>query len=195
LSQTDVDPQTLQAVSTWDVDALHSQFFVSVRHMGFVPLRAKFARYAGRLHIDRDDVLKSSFEIEVDTRSVVTGHAPQEDFIRSEPWLDAENHPTLTFRSTAIELQGGDRYLVRGELTVKGRTGPMDIPVEFHGVHADGWGLRAGFSSHFAISRKDYGITWNRVFDWGVMASDELEVTLDIELSHADASLAQQAQS
>jgi polyisoprenoid-binding protein YceI len=195
LSPTDIDPQALLRVPSWDVDSLHSQFFVSVRHMGFVPLRAKFARFTGSLRIDQDDVLRSSFEIEVDTRSVVTGHAPQEDFIRGEGWLDAENHPTLTFRGTAIEPRGGNRYLLRGELTLRGVTAPLDIPIEFHGVHADGWGLRAGFSSRFTVDRRDYGITWNRLFDWGAMAGDDVEIALDIELSHADASLAQPARS
>jgi polyisoprenoid-binding protein YceI len=193
LSQTDVDTRALQRVSTWSLDALHSQFFVSVEHMGFVPLRAKFPKLTGRLEIDRDDVLHSTFGVEVDVRTVVTGHAPQEDYIRSEPWLDAENHPTLTFSSSAIEPQGGDGFLLRGELTLKGVTRPVEIPVEFRGVHADGWGLRAGFTSRFTIDRGDFGLTWNRTFEWGVMAAHALDVALDIELSHADPSLAQQA--
>jgi polyisoprenoid-binding protein YceI len=193
LSQTDVDARALQRVSTWNVDGLHSQFFVSVKHMGFVPLRAKFPKLTGSLEIDQDDLLRSTFAVEVDTRAVVTGHAAQEDFMRSEPWLDAERHPTLTFRSSAIEPRGGDRFALRGDLTLKGVTGPVEIPVEFHGVHADGWGLRAGFTSRFTIDRRDFGITWNRTFDWGVMAGDQLEVALDIELSHADPALAQQA--
>jgi polyisoprenoid-binding protein YceI len=193
LSQTDVDTRALQRVSTWNVDALHSQLFVSVEHMGFVPLRAKFPKFTGRLEVDQADVMRSAFELEVDAQAVATGHAPQEDFIRSEPWLDAENHPTITFRSTAIESRGGDRLALRGELTFRGVTRPVEIPVEFHGVHADGWGLRAGFTSRFTLHRRDFGITWNRTFDWGTMAGEDLEVALDIELSHADPSLAVQA--
>ena len=113
--------------------------------------------------------------------------------MRSEPWLDVEHHPTFTFRSTRIGWTGDDRFLLLGDLTLKGVTAPVEFPVEFHGVHADGWGLRAGFTSRFTVDRRDYGITWNRTFDWGVMAGDQLEVALDIELSHADPALAQQA--
>ncbi len=194
MTQPDLDPRSLLRVSTWNVDALHSQVFVSVQHNAVVPLRAKFPRVAGKLEVDQGDPLRSTFEFEVDTRSVVTGHAPQEDFMRGEHWLDAENHPTLTFRSTAIEPRDGG-YLLRGDLTLRGVTRPVEIPVEFRGVLADGWGLRAGFTSRFTVKRSDYGITWNRVFDWGVMASDEMEVALDMELAHADESLAQKAKS
>lgn len=191
MSQPDTDPRALQRVSTWNVDPLHSQVLVSVRHMSVARLRAKFPKISGRLAVNPDDPLSSTFELEVDARSVTTGHPPQEDFMRSENWLDAENHPTVAFRSTSVEPEDGTHYVVHGDLTLRGTTHPIELPLEFHGVVADGWGLRAGFTSHFTVSRADYGITWNREFDWGPMAGEDLEVTLDIELAHADESLAQ----
>lgn len=190
-TQREVEPQALARVGTWNVDPIHSQVVVSVEHMSFVPLRAKFPRVAGKLEVDRDDPLRSTFELEVDARAVTTGQPAQEDFMRSEPWLDAENHPAFTFRSTAIEPRGGSGYLVKGDLTLKGVTRPVEIPVEFHGVVSDPWGLRAGFTSRFTIDRRDFGLTWNREFDWGVMAGWDLRVELDVELSHPDESLAQ----
>jgi polyisoprenoid-binding protein YceI len=177
------------------VDAIHSQLFVGVRHMGVANLRAKFPKIAGKLEVDPADPLRSTFEFEADVRAVTTGHPPQEDFMRSENWLDAENHPTLTFRSTAIEPGDGAHYVVRGDLTLRGVTKPVEIPLEYHGVVSDPWGLRAGFTSRFTVNRRDFGITWNREFDWGPMAGYDLEVSLDIELSHPDESLAQKPRS
>lgn len=113
--------------------------------------------------------------------------------MRSEPWLDAENHPTITFRSSAIEPTDGG-FLIKGDLTMKSVTREIEIPADFHGVVSDPWGLRAGFTSQFTIDRRDFGITWNRVFDWGVMAGDELTFTLDVELAYPDESLAQKPQ-
>ncbi|HEY7201468.1 MAG TPA: YceI family protein [Candidatus Dormibacteraeota bacterium] len=194
-TQREVEPQALAQAGTWNVDAIHSQVLVSVRHMAVTQLRAKFPRIAGKLEVDRDDPLRSTFELEADTRAVTTGQPAQEDFMRSEPWLDAENHPTFTFRSTAIEPQGGSGYVVKGDLTLKGVTRPVAIPLEFHGVVADPWGLRAGFTSRFTLDRRDFGITWNREFDWGVMAGWDMEVSLDIELSHPDETLAQRPKS
>lgn len=191
LSQADLDPRALARVSTWKVDALHSQLFVSVRHMGFARLRAKFPRFSGSLEIDAENPLQSSLTLEVDTRSVLTGHPPQEDFMRSENWLDAEHHPTMTFQSTSVEPKDATHFVVRGDLTLRGVTRPVEIPLEYGGVIADGWGLRAAFAGTFTLDRTEFGITWNRVFDWGQMASEDMEVALDIELSHADESLAQ----
>jgi polyisoprenoid-binding protein YceI len=176
---------------TWNVDALHSQLIVSVRHMALAKLRAKFPKLTGRLEIDATDPLRSSFELAVDTGSVTTGHAPQEDFMRSEPWLDAEHHPAITFRSIAVEPRGGSAYAVRGELTMKGVTREIEILGDFFGVNSDPWGLRAAFIANLTIDRRDFGITWNREFDWGLMAGWELEVALDLELGYPDEALAQ----
>ena len=195
MTQPDSDPRALQRVSTWNVDAIHSQLFVSVRHMGVANLRAKFPKITGTLEVDPADPLGSRFELEADTRTVTTGHPPQEDFMRGEHWLDAEHHPTLTFRSTSVEPRDATHYVVRGDLTLRGVTRPVEIPLEYHGVVSDPWGLRAGFTSRFTVDRRDFGITWNREFDWGGMAADDLEVSLDIELSHPDESLAQKPRS
>ena len=175
---------------TWNLDAIHSQVFVSVHHMALARLRAKLPRLTGRLVVDQDDPLGSSFEMEADTTTVTTGHPAQEDFMRSEPWLDAERHPTLTFRSTSIDPRDGG-FLIAGDLTLRGVTRQVGIPADFHGVVADSWGLRAGFTSVVTVDRRDFGITWNRIFDWGPMASWEMEVSLDIELAYPDESLAQ----
>jgi len=191
VTQPDTDPTALQRASTWNVDALHSQLLVSVRHMGVANLSAKFPKIAGKLEVDPADPLRSTFELEADARAVTTGYPPQEDFMRSENWLDVENHPTLSFRSTSVEPGDGTHYLVRGDLTFRGVTREVEIPLEFHGVVSDPWGLRAGFTGRFTVSRRDFGITWTRQFDWGQMAGDDLQVSLDIEVSHPDESLAQ----
>ena len=190
--QTDVQHASLRS-GTWNVDAIHSQVFVSVIHMSMIPLRAKLPRLSGRLQTNAENPLASSFEVEIDVAAITTGFPPQEDFMRSEPWLDAEHHPTITFRSTSITPRGGG-FTIAGELTLRGVTRPVEIPADFHGVVADPWGLRAGFTSRITVDRRDFCITWNRVFDWGVMASYEMEIALDVALTYPDESLAQKPQ-
>ena len=193
MTQPQTQSQGGLIAGTWNVDPIHSQIMVSVRHFSVANLRAKFPQVTGGLQVDAENPLRSSFQVEIDARAVTTGHPAQEDFMRSEPWLDAENHPSITFRSSAIEPTHGG-FLIKGDLTLKGVTREIEIPADFHGVVSDPWGLRAGFTSQFTIDRRDFGITWNRAFDWGVMAGDELTFTLDVELAYPDESLAQKPQ-
>jgi polyisoprenoid-binding protein YceI len=178
---------------SWKIDGLHSQVMLSVWHFKVANLRAKFPKISGGLEVDPEDALRSTFQAEIEAGSVTTGHSRQEEFMRSEPWLDAEHHPLITFGGTGIRPRDGG-FSMKGELTLKGIAREVEIPFEFHGVVSDPWGLRAGITSEFAVDRRDFGITWDRIFDWGSMAGHELTVSLDIELVYPDETLAQAPQ-
>jgi polyisoprenoid-binding protein YceI len=166
---------------------------VSVWHFNVANLRAKLPRITGTLQLDPENASRSTFAVEIDAASITTGHPRQEEFMRSEPWLDAEHFPLITFKGSEITPREGG-YTVVGDLTLKGVTRCIEIPFDFHGVVSDPWGLRAGFASEFAIDRRDFGITWDRIFDWGLMAAHELTFSLEIELAYPDESLAQAPQ-
>ena len=175
---------------SWTIDALHSQVMVAVWHFNVAHLRAKFPRLKGGLEVDPEDPLRSKFEAEIEAASVLTGHERQEEFMRSEAWLDAEHHPLIKFAGTGIEPRPGG-FTARGQLTLRGVTREVEIPFDFHGVIRDPWGLRAGLTGELRIDRRDHGIRWDRIFSWGLMAGHELTLSLDIELAHADPALAE----
>ena len=178
---------------TWKIDALHSQVTVSVQHFNVANLRAKLPRVTGTLEVDPENPLRSTVVVEIEAASITTGHPRQEEFMRSQPWLDAEHFPLITFAGGEITPREGG-YAIAGELTLKGVTRRLEIPFDFHGVVSDPWGLRAGFASEFTVDRREFGITWDRIFDWGLMASHEVTFSLEIELAYPDESLAQAPQ-
>jgi polyisoprenoid-binding protein YceI len=185
------EPLLLQG--TWKIDAVHSQVMVSIWHFNVAHLRAKFPRVRGSLEVNPDDPFHSPFQVEIESASVTTGHPNQEEFMRSEPWLDAEHHPLITFAGRETTPREGG-LMIGGDLTLKGVTRAIQIPFDFHGVVNDPWGLRAGFTSQFSVDRRDFGITWDRIFDWGLMAGHDLTFSLDIELAYPDESVAQASQ-
>ena len=103
---------------TWKIDALHSQVMVSVRHFNVANLRAKLPRVTGTLELDPENPLRSTFAVEVEAASINSGHPRQEEFMCSEPCLDAEHFPTITFKGSEITPREGG-YTVVGELTLK----------------------------------------------------------------------------
>lgn len=60
------------------------------------------------------------------------------------------------------------RFVLSGELTVKGITRPVDCQVEFGGARRDPYGQDIfGFSATAEINREDYGLVWNVALDSG----------------------------
>jgi polyisoprenoid-binding protein YceI len=60
---------------------------------------------------------------------VNTGNSERDAGIVGADWFDTATHPTASFVSSDFAHQGGDAYLVTGELTVRGITESVELPM------------------------------------------------------------------
>ena len=97
--------------------------------------------------------------------------------------LSLADYPQITFVSTAVRQLDESTFELVGDLTIKGVTNSITIPFEFEGSATDPFGnVRVGFEGSVAISRRDYGITWNAALETGgVLVSDK--IVLEFEVS------------
>lgn len=168
---------------TFTVDKNHSEATFQVRHM-MSKVTGKFEDFDGKVNIDRAKPAASSVEFNIKTASVNTGVADRDKHLRTADFFDAEKYPEITFKSTKIAAtKTKDVYAVTGDLTMRGVTKRITIPVEFGGFGKDPWGNeRAGFSLTTTVNRKDYGINWNQALDnGGVLLSDNVTINVNIE--------------
>lgn len=175
-----------KAVRTWELDPAHTLVGFAAKHMVFTSVRGKFREVRGQVVIDERNPSRSSVEVEIGAASIDTGVEKRDAHLKSADFLDVENHPAITFRSTRVEgatRQPGDRFKVRGELTIRGVTREVELAAEFGGVGKDPWGgERAGFSATTKIDRRDFGLTWNQVLETGgVLVSNEIVVEIEAQ--------------
>src|SRR5207248_1176289 len=67
--------------------------------------------------------------------------------------LEADKYPTIAFKSTGIEQKDLNHFVVSGELTMRGVTKPVQIPLEFGGLVSTRMGPRAGFSGNLTLNK------------------------------------------
>ncbi len=177
---------------TWIIDNVHTHVGFSARHMMVTTVRGQFRHFSASLAIDPADFTRSTFEGEIDVGSIDTGNAQRDDHLRSSDFLDAPNHPQITFRSTRIEPTANGEYVVHGELTIRGVTRPVALDVEFHGTSKNPYGKTvAGFSARGAINRKDFGVSFNGLLETGgVAVSETVKLEIDVEAVAAEATAA-----
>jgi polyisoprenoid-binding protein YceI len=168
-------------VGTWDIDASHSTVGFSVRHMMVSKVRGYFRDFSGEL-VTAEDPTQSSVTATIDLGSIDTRQEQRDAHIRSADFFDVENHPQMTFRSTAVRTDGAD-WTVEGELSLKGNTKPVVLTLELNGFGPDAYGgYRAGFSARTEINRNDFGVDIKMPMDGGgVVVSDKINVELEIE--------------
>ena len=108
--------------------------------------------------------------------------------MKSDKVLDAQRFPEIRFASTSVTAQDNGRYQVRGDLTLHGVTKEVAFNVDGpSGVWKDQrGGLHVGARATTTISRKDFGLTWNKMVEGGgVLVSDDVDITINLEMLKA----------
>jgi polyisoprenoid-binding protein YceI len=169
---------------TWAIDPVHSEVSFVVRHMMVSKVRGRFDTFEGTI-TTAEDPAKSSVTASVDLSSVNTGTPQRDDHIRSADFFEVDKHPTMTFTSTGLRNIEGDRFLLDGDLTIRGVTKPVSFEAELNGIGPDSsGGTRIGFSALAEINRHDWGVSFNGPIPGlpgGVAVSDKVSVNLEIE--------------
>jgi polyisoprenoid-binding protein YceI len=173
--------------STWNIDPVHSHVGFVVRHLMVSKVRGRFEQWGGALGFDEDDPSKTKVDIHIEAASIETKDAQRDTHLRSADFLDAATHPQLHFVSTGVDRIDDEHFRMHGNLTIRGTTHPVALQVEYLGRSKDPWGgERAGFSATTAISRKEWGLTWNAALETGgVLVADKVELELEVELIRA----------
>jgi polyisoprenoid-binding protein YceI len=168
---------------TYTLDPAHSRLGFVARHAMVTKVRGQFNDFEGSAHLDFENPVNSTAEVSIDVASVDTRSAQRDGHLRTNDFFDAENHPKITFRSTAARVIDNEHYEVTGDLTIKGISKPVSIVFEYAGTADDPFGnTRVGFEGSVQVNRSDWGVTFNApLAAGGVLVSEK--VTLEFELS------------
>jgi polyisoprenoid-binding protein YceI len=164
---------------TYKLDPVHSTFGFTVAHNGVSKFHGQFEQVDARLE---DGELVGTAQVE----SIKTAIPQLKDHLLSPEFFNASETPTVAFRSSDIRIAEDGSVEVEGDLTIRGRTGPVIATGSF----ASGIGISGaevvGFDLEATIDRRDYGLDWQAQLPRGgdVLAWD---VTLEIHLELAKA--------
>ena len=175
----------LAAPRTYTVDGSHSVASFEIRHL-MTKVDGRFREVAGTVVYDPRAPQASSVDIVVQAASIDTGAPRRDEHLRSADFFEVEKYPTLTFKSVAVEPVSPTALRVTGDLTMKGVTQRITLPVEILGTMPFRGGEKAGFETTFTVDRKTYGVTWNRAVDQGgMLLGDDVEVTIRLQADWA----------
>jgi len=175
-----IDGVELPAAGTYAIDEAHTHVGFAVRHMAVSKVRGQFAKVDGTLVVGEDPT-QSSVQVTIDTNSVDTRDETRDNHVRTADFLDVENHPTMTFASTAVHPVGAGSWKVDGDLTIRGVTRPVVLDVNLEGVVQDPYGNhRVGFSATAGINRDDFGVSFGAVMEAGGLVVAK-KVAIEIE--------------
>ena len=166
LVTTLVGPIGASTPAAWSADAAHTEINFSITHF-FTPVTGSFGDYDISLAYNAEEPEKSTVEARIEVASVNTGNERRDAHLRSEDWFDAENHPYMTFKSTAVRQVGENLLVASGPLTIKGESREIELPITLLGTQPIPEQMRemlggtkqvASFKATTSIDRSDFGV-------------------------------------
>jgi len=152
------DKETASGPVTYDVDDVHSKALFRVQHLGAGQFWGVFDTMKGTATYEPGK--KLSLDVSIDTGSVESGNSDLDEHLESPDFFDAKEFPSMTFKSTSAELKSANLWHVTGDLTIRGKTKRVTVPIEVTGVSSTGMGVRAGFEAVFNIKRSEFGVSY-----------------------------------
>jgi polyisoprenoid-binding protein YceI len=180
-----IERGALPPAGTWTFDKNHTRLEFVARHM-LSKVRGRFTEFDGTVTIaERPE--DSHVEVEMQTASITTDTGMRDDHLRSDDFLEVDEHPIMSFRSTELRPTGENTFQLVGDLTIRGITRQVVLDAEFNG-----WGPGpspdrpplAAFSAKTEINREDWDMTWNvAVETGGFLVSKKVQIEIETELN------------
>ena len=170
-------------MGNWQLDPYHTQVEFSAKHLAMMTVRGYFDEVSAIADIDPDKPEASSVEVTISTASIRTNNAIRDNDLRSSNFLEVDNYPVITFKSTSVAPAGPDHYTLTGDLTIKGNTRSVSLDVTRYGEFNDpAMGHRIAYGATTMINRKNFGLSLNAILDGRLVVGEEIQIAIEGEL-------------
>ncbi len=159
-------------------DKAHTQIHFVVNHLGFSNSSGRFLDFDGGFTFDRTDPAKSSIDVTIKTAGLEMNDQKWNEHLKGADFFNVEKFPTMTFKSTAIEVTGENTANITGDLTLLGVTKPVVLAVTHNksGKHPFGDKYVSGFSATASLKRSDFGMNYGLP-----MVGDDVKINIEVE--------------
>lgn len=172
----------VMAAEVYTIDPVHSSITFNVKHLTISTVSGSFKKFAGTVAFDEKNVDAAKAETSIDVASISTDNEQRDGHLKSPDFFDAAKFPQITFLSKGfVQLDG--QYRITGDLTMKGVTKEVSIPVLINGPVKNPMGGEAiGLSGQLTVNRQDYGVSFNKVLDnGGMMVGNDVTININLE--------------
>ena len=176
------DDREIPAPGEYAIDPTHTSVEFIGRHLMITKVRGRFPEVSGTITVDEEPE-RSHVDVELEVAGLETGNPDRDGHLRSPDFFNADQYPTITFRSTKVEAGTSGTWAVTGDLTVRDVTRPVTLQVDFDGANASPFGdERIAFSAATEVDREDWGLTWNVTLETGgVLVGRKVRIELNVQ--------------
>lgn len=167
------------------IDHANSVIGFRVKNFMFSNVHGSFKEYDASIYMTEDDFTSTEIDFWLNPASIDTGNGQRDAHLRSADFFEVERFREISFTgNTLLQIIKNKRYMLYGELSMKGITRQIRLEIECGGRIRDPWGTeRLLFNINGKINRKDWGLNWNALLETGgVLISEEVWINCELQL-------------
>ncbi len=148
---------------SWKADKMHTNVRFSIEHMGISFVDGEFTELEGEMQSkSTTDFDGASFNFTIQVNSIDTRVAPRDAHLLTDDFFNAAKYPEITLRNAKLIHKKGDKYTLKGDLTIRDVTKTVKFDVVKNGEFKDKKGkTHVGFTAKLTIDRTDYNINYS----------------------------------
>jgi polyisoprenoid-binding protein YceI len=172
----------LTAATTWKLDKVHSSVKFTVAHLVISQVSGDFKDFDVTFTNTKDDFSDASLTADISVASVFTDNDRRDAHLKSADFLDAQNYPKITFKSSSFTKTGDNTFKIAGDLTIRGVTKSVVLDAVYKG-QVTAWGKTIiAFTASTEINRFDFGAKWDaKTESGGLIAGENVKIDISFE--------------
>jgi polyisoprenoid-binding protein YceI len=147
--------------------------------------RGKFAKFSGKIDIDRERAENSSVVAKIDAASIDTRIQKRDNHLRSAEFFDVAKYPEITFKSRSATRTGPQSGDIAGELTMHGVTKPIVLHVKLltspDDTHKTRWAVTTE-----PLNRREFNLMFSQGAEAISGISQSVAINIEIEATRTD---------
>ncbi|MDP4266439.1 MAG: YceI family protein [Bacteroidota bacterium] len=164
--------------NNYTFDKNHARLSFSVIHLGISNVEGIFKTFDVKFVTKKEDFTDARIEMTADVKSINTDIEMRDNDLR-DSWFDVAKYPILSFKSTSFKKIKGNRYQLKGNITIHGVTKPITFDVIYNGKVQNPSSKKylCGFTITGKLNRNDFGVGKELI----QFVSNEVEVKSNVE--------------
>ena len=174
----------LMTATAWTINSNQSDVLIRAKYSIIAYLASAINKFKGSIAVENDELEDASVEFLIDIHSKESKLEHFDSNLKLNDFLDTNQHPTISFKSTSFQKVNSNINFLKGDLTINNITKVVELDAILTDLETNNGVSKALFEIVGKINRKDFElstIAFNE--NNGIAVGQEINLIANLEFS------------
>jgi polyisoprenoid-binding protein YceI len=168
---------------TFEINPQHTQIKFEIDYMTVSSVEGLFKKFKGQFEYTQEQFIIEKADIQIEAKSIDTSDEKRDRHLMGKDFFATQNFPFISLHLNKVQLPLNKKVRAEFLVEIKGIKRKETFLISNLGSTKDPWGKPSTFFMiEGEISRKNFGLNWNRTLDQGgYLIGDKVKLKVRIE--------------